>query len=383
MDAIADTSEPQLRTTVQGEEAVVRFTGDWWLPGAQAAEDAVNELEIAERRVTHVVLDLSAVGHLDTSGAWLVHRLRGALEYHGRRVTFAEMPERVRFLVDEVETHLPPPVAKPRRPLLVLRWLDGMGRTTVEIWHDTVAVVSILGAFVASLLACIGHLSRMRGVSILANFDQTCRGAVPIVVLMSFIVGLIIAQQGGVYLRQFGADVFVVDLVGILVLRELGVLLTAIMVAGRSGSAFTAEIGSMRMREEVDALKVIGLDPIDVLVVPRLIALILALPVLTFIANVAAIAGGGIVAWFYLNIPPEAYLQRLHEAVTIDEFIVGMVKAPVMALIIGLIGCIEGLKVKGSAESLGRHTTTSVVKAIFMVIIVDGLFAMYFAAIDL
>ncbi len=381
MDASVATGEPRLAVTVTGEDAAVRFSGDWCLANARSAEDAICEVDLGEARVAR--LDVAGIGRLDTAGAWLVHRLKASLEYHGRRVEIAGADDEMAFLLKEVEAHIPAPPGKRKRQGALSRFVAGIGETTVEVGRDAVALTSILGAFIMAVGGCLVRLSRLRGVSILANFDRTCRGAVPIVVLMSFIVGLIIAQQGGLYLRQFGADLFVVDLVGVLVLRELGVLLTAIMVAGRSGSAFTAEIGSMRMREEVDALNVIGLDPVDVLVVPRLIALILALPVLTFLANLSALAGGGLITWFYLGIPPETFIQRLHEAVTIEEFIVGMVKAPVMALIIGLIGCIEGLKVKGSAESLGRHTTSSVVKSIFMVIIVDGLFAIYFAAIDL
>lgn len=383
MDAVVDSAEPRIAVSHADGEATLRFLGDWWLPKAQPAEDAICEIDLSGREVKRVVLDLSGIGHLDTSGAWLVHRLRGSMEYHGRRVAFADMPERVRFLIEEIESHLPPPAHAPRRPWLFLRWLDGVGETTVSIGRDAVAILSILGAFLAALGGCLVHLSRMRGVSILSNFDQTCRGAVPIVVLMSFIVGLIIAQQGGVYLRQFGADLFVVDLVGVLVLRELGVLLTAIMVAGRSGSAFTAEIGSMRMREEVDALNVLGLDPVEVLVVPRLMALMLALPVLTFLSDIAAIAGAALVSWFYLGITPDLFFQRLDEAVSPIEFYVGLAKAPFMALIIGLVACNEGLKVGGSAESLGRHTTIAVVKAIFLVIVVDGLFAVFFASVGI
>ena len=191
----------------------------------------------------------------------------------------------------------------------------------------------------------------------------------PIIVLISFLVGCIVAQQGIFQLQKFGATAFVVDLVGILVLRELGVLLTSIMVAGRSGSAFTAEIGSMKMREEIDALRVMGLDPMEVLIMPRILALVIGLPLLTFISAIAALFGGGITAWIYGDISPDVFLSRLRAAIGINTFLVGLIKAPFMALIIGIIASIEGLAVEGSAESLGRHVTSSVVKAIFMVIV--------------
>jgi phospholipid/cholesterol/gamma-HCH transport system permease protein len=199
---------------------------------------------------------------------------------------------------------------------------------------------------------------------------------------MAAIVGAIIAQQGAFQLRYFGAEIFVVDLVGILIMRELGVLLTAIMIAGRSGSAITAEIGSMKMREEIDALKVIGLNPVGVLVFPRLVALVIALPCLTIIANFAALGGAMFVAWSYSGIPPQAFIDRLRESIDLSSILAGLIKAPFMAIIIGIIGAVEGMKVGGSAESLGRQVTTSVVKAIFIVIVVDGLFAMFYAAVN-
>jgi phospholipid/cholesterol/gamma-HCH transport system permease protein len=212
--------------------------------------------------------------------------------------------------------------------------------------------------------------------------DRMGVGAIPIIILMSTIVGAIIAQQGAFQLRYFGAEIFVVDLVGILVLRELGVLLTAIMIAGRSGSAITAEIGSMKMREETDALTVIGLNPVGVLVFPRLVALVVVLPLLTIISDLAALVGAGGVAWFYSNISPDAFISRLHDAVALNTYFAGLIKAPFLAMIIGILASVEGMKVGGSAESLGRRVTASVVKAIFVVIVVDGLFAMFYAAIN-
>jgi phospholipid/cholesterol/gamma-HCH transport system permease protein len=207
--------------------------------------------------------------------------------------------------------------------------------------------------------------------------------AVPIIALITFLIGCIIAQQGIFNFRRFGATTYVVDMVGILTLRELGVLIVSIMVAGRSGSAFTAELGSMKMREEVDALRVMGFDPNEVLVLPRLVALIIAVPLLTFIGNMCALFGGGLVSWLYGSITPTIFMARLQEAIGLNTFEVGMIKAPFMAAIIGLISCMEGMRVGGSAESLGAKTTTAVVKSIFLVIVVDGLFAMFFAAVNM
>ena len=207
--------------------------------------------------------------------------------------------------------------------------------------------------------------------------------SVPIVVLITLLIGAIIAQQGVFHFRRFGADDYVVDLVGILILREIGVLIVSIMVAGRSGSSYTAELGSMKMREEIDALRTMGRNPIEVLVAPRVVALVIALPLLTFIGSIAALYGGGMVAWFYGGMDPGIFISRLREAVSISDFEVGMIKSPFMGLVIGLVACTEGLQVKGSAESLGLQTTTSVVKSIFSVIVMDGLFAMFFSAIGM
>ncbi len=201
--------------------------------------------------------------------------------------------------------------------------------------------------------------------------------------LITFLIGSIIAQQGIFHFRKFGADAYVVDMVGILVLREIGVLIVSIMVAGRSGSAYTAELGSMKMREEIDALRMMGFDPVEVLILPRVVALVIALPILAFLGSMAALYGGGLVAWLYGGMAPEIYIARLREAVSVTHFEVGMIKAPFMALVIGLVACSEGLRVKGSAESLGSHTTNSVVKSIFLVIVLDGMFAIFFASIGM
>ncbi len=220
-----------------------------------------------------------------------------------------------------------------------------------------------------------------RLTSIVHHLDRVGWQAIGIIVLITFLIGCIVSQQGIYNFRRFGAEDYVVNLLGILVLREIGVLLVAIMVAGRSGSSYTAELGSMKMREEIDALRTMGVDPADVLVLPRVLALVIAMPILTFLGSMAALIGGGLVAWFYGGMSPEIFMSRLRDAVSMQDFWVGMIKAPVMALIIGIVACTEGMRVKGSAESLGLQTTSSVVKSIFMVIVLDGLFAMFFAAI--
>jgi phospholipid/cholesterol/gamma-HCH transport system permease protein len=215
------------------------------------------------------------------------------------------------------------------------------------------------------------------------HVDRVAWQAIPIILLITFLIGGIIAQQGFFHFRKFGAEDYVVDMVGILVLREIGVLIVAIMVAGRSGSSYTAELGSMKMREEIDALRTMGFNPVDVLILPRVVALVIGLPILTFIGSISALYGGELVAWLYGGMSPDIFVARLKEAISITHFKVGLIKAPFMALIIGVVACAEGLKVAGSAESLGLRTTSSVVTSIFLVIVLDGLFAVFFASIGM
>jgi phospholipid/cholesterol/gamma-HCH transport system permease protein len=269
-----------------------------------------------------------------------------------------------------------------RRRSALVGLLEDIGRTVAGAGRDLVGGMAFLGEVVAACGRVALRPSTFRGSALVNQLEHIAFRGVPIIVLISFLVGCIVAQQGIFQLQRFGAATFVVNLVGILILRELAVLLTSIMVAGRSGSAFTAEIGSMRMREEVDAIRVMGLDPIELLIVPRILGLVIGLPLLAFLAMLAALAGGALTAYLYGGMTPEAFVARLQAAVSMRHFVVGLVKAPFMALVIGLIASLEGFAVAGSAESLGRHVTASVVKSIFMVIVLDGLFAVFFAAID-
>ncbi|WP_374591175.1 MlaE family lipid ABC transporter permease subunit [Ciceribacter sp. RN22] len=329
-----------------------------------------------------VELDLSGIDGMDTAGAWLVRRIVTGREAGGSTVSLtggtAAMQELIRALPETVEA---PHHAEEKEPLFI-RAFGPVGVMMAHLWQDTVAMMYVLGSAVRGAQMKLGRGSGVSPASVVNQLDHMGVRAVPIIVLMSFLIGAIIAQQGAFQLRYFGAEIFVVDLVGILQLREIGVLLTAIMIAGRSGSAITAEIGSMKMREEIDALKVIGLNPVGVLVFPRLVALVVALPLLTVVANFAALYGAALVAWGYSGITFDVFTTRLNQAIDYSTVASGMIKAPFMALIIGIVSAVEGMKVGGSAESLGRHVTTSVVKSIFVVILVDGLFAMFYAAID-
>ncbi|MFC5386540.1 ABC transporter permease [Aquamicrobium segne] len=331
-----------------------------------------------------LVIDLSGVEKLDTAGAWLIDRLIVAHEAQATHLRVVGQSDAAAILlaaVGEISRRKTEPVPDVRVNVLI-RFLEAVGRSVYMMRDDFIAAMNILGATIRGAQMKLGRGHAVNPAAIFNQIDRMGVGAIPVVVLMSSIVGAIVAQQGAYQLNYFGADIFVVDLVGVLVLRELGVLLTAIMIAGRSGSAITAEIGSMKMREEVDALKVIGLNPVGVLVFPRLVALVVALPCLTILANFAALGGGILAAWLYSDIPPAAFIDRLRLAIDISTIAAGLIKAPFMAIIIGTIASVEGMKVGGSAESLGRQVTSSVVKAIFVVIVLDGLFAMFYAAID-
>ena len=371
--------EPQAAIERVGNEVRAALSGRWTAEHAAMVETLAADIA-AGAEGQRVIIDLAKVDRLDTLGAWVLDRTRHELGSRGFSADFVDASPEQRILLDEVAYRGFQEQGKVSQSRLV-DFLVDVGKSVAGAGRDLVGGVAFLGELVAALIRVVTHPRRLRGTAIVNQLEQIAYRGVPIIVLISFLVGCIVAQQGIFQLVKFGATPFVVDLTSILILRELAVLLTSIMVAGRSGSAFTAEIGSMKMREEIDALRVMGLDPMEVLIIPRVIALVIGLPLLTFISSIAALTGGGITSWLYGDISPDVFLSRLRAAVGMNTFMVGIVKAPFMALVIGIIASIEGLAVEGSAESLGRRVTSSVVKAIFMVIVLDGLFAMFFAAI--
>jgi len=372
---------PQIRVDVRVGSAVLALDGSWIARRARLAEAAISAALQELGATARVTLDLEGVDRIDTAGAWLVERTRRGLVDAGANVDLKAPQDKQRILIEEVRAHYadaPPP--RPAERFVDL--LADFGKGVVGASEDMVDGTSYMGLFTMALVRSIANPARLRFTSIVHHLEMIGLRSVPIIALISFLVGGIVAQQGIFQLNTFGAPTLVVDLVGILTLRELALLLTSIMIAGRSGSSITAELGSMKIREEIDALHVIGLDPMEVLILPRVIALLFAMPMLTFISAMSALFGAGIVAFFYGGISPEIFLFRLQNAVGLHTFLVGMIKAPFMALVIGLIATMEGMGVEGSAESLGRQTTSSVVKSIFMVIVVDGIFAMFFAGIN-
>ena len=373
---------PRIDKQSSGGTVRICLSGAWTTRTAGQTDRRMRALETDLE--ASVNLDLADITEMDTAGAWLVERLSRAVFARGGSVIVLGASARHLVLLKEA-AEVPSlgkasSVGEGRSP--VSRMFEGIGRAAVALRQDFALSMHILGATVSGAQMKLGRSHGVSFAAIIHQLDRMAVGALPVIILMSFIIGAIIAQQGAFQLRYFGAEIFVVDLVGVLVLREIAVLLTAIMVAGRSGSAITAEIGSMKMREEIDALTVIGLNPIGVLVFPRLVALVIALPLLTVVSDVAGLAGAALVAQSYSGISVSAFVSRLEDVVDLTTYFAGLIKAPFMALIIGIVASAEGMKVGGSAESLGRRVTASVVKSIFVVIVVDGLFAMFYAAID-
>src|SRR5246500_863532 len=373
---------PTLERIAQGSGLALCAAGSWTAPFASRLEDMVADAEKLAGSRPNIFIDVSQVSRLDTFGAWLIERLRRSLAQGGIEAKIAGLSANYASLVDEVRRVKAAPRAE-TTVVTITGLLDQVGRSVAGIGETFIGLIDMLGAVLAASGRVLLHPRGFRLTSTVHHLEQVCWRAVPIIVLITFLIGCIISQQGIFHFRKFGADIFVVDMLGVLVLREIGVLLVAIMVAGRSGSAYTAELGSMKMREEIDALRTMGFDPVEVLVLPRVIALVCALPILTFLGSMAALYGGGLGAWLYGDMSPAVFIARLKEAISVTHFEVGMIKAPFMALAIGVVACSEGLLVKGSAESLGLQTTTSVVKSIFLVIVLDGIFAIFFASIGM
>ena len=367
---------------VQGDRIELSAGGSWTAEYAGAIEPQINA---ATRGVTarSIAINLTRIEYLDTYGAWLIERTVRTWTNQGRDARLVGLREDYRGLFEKVRAGTQVLAPPPRRPNSIIATLESVGMTMSGVANDLALFIQMLGSLMAAFGRVMMRPSNFRFTSMINQLERVGWRAVPIVLLITVLIGAILAQQGIFHFRKFGADIYVIDMVGVLVLREIGVLIVCIMVAGRSGSSYTAELGAMRMREEIDALRTMGFDPIEVLILPRILALVIAVPLLTFLGSMAALYGGGLVSWLYGGIQPEIFLSRLREAVSVTTFEVGIIKAPFMALVIGVVACVEGLEVQGSAESLGEQTTNSVVKSIFLVIVMDGVFAMFFASIGM
>ena len=352
------------------EGNVFRCTGS--LTIARAASTA-REIDNAPDPLN---IDLSGVERMDTVGAWLIYR---SIRDRGATVHGAS-PEAQSLLDQVADADRPAKVRPDRRPAMT-RTLDELGGWVSESGRTFYGLLGFLGATLIGFANVIRQPKRFRLNAVVQRFDVVGVRALGIIGLMTFLIGVVIGQQGAVQLRQFGAEIYTINLIGRLTVRELGPLMTAIMVAGRSGSAFAAQIGTMKITEEIDAMRTIGVSPIEALVIPRMLASVIMMPLLAFYAMIMSIVGGGIFCWVALGIPPLTFIQRIQEVVPITDLWVGLIKAPVFGFIIALAGCFQGMLVEGNSEEVGIRTTNAVVQSIFMVIVLDAVFAVFFSSV--
>ncbi|WP_448204200.1 MlaE family lipid ABC transporter permease subunit [Azospirillum sp. sgz302134] len=354
--------------------------GRWDLPATGGMARELEAFALAGAKGAAVRLDLSRLDALDTVGAYLLSSLLDRLAAAGHAVSVAGVRPEHAALFDAVRRVGPaPPEHAAPTPHPVLDMLERTGRTAVQAFREGLDLLSFLGLITITFGRLVRHPGRLRVRAVLFHIEQTGLNALPILGLLSFLIGVVLAFQGADQLRRFGAELFVVNLLGISILREIGILMTSIIVAGRSGSAFTAQIGTMKVNQEVDAISTLGLDVVELLVVPRALALMISLPLLAFYADIMGLFGGAVMSYATLDITFGQFIRQLHGAVTLPHFLVGIVKAPVFALVIAMVGCYEGLKVSGSAESVGTLTTKSVVESIFLVIVLDAVFSVLFS----
>jgi phospholipid/cholesterol/gamma-HCH transport system permease protein len=380
-DSQAD-SRAWFRTERTGGVLRVLAGGEWIVRDAARLDKELGAFRLDD--APEAVIDGSAITKLDSSGGWLLVRTKRAIEAAGKRVSSFTLPEVYSPLIDTIEKeHTAPPVVIERRHGL-LPLLDRIGRATVATGSQGYRMLGYLGRFTIEFMeAMLLPRSNLRIAALVHQIEEVGINALPIVGLLAFLIGIVVAYQGADQLRRFNAEILTINLLGAGILRELGGLVTAIIIAGRSGSAFTAQIGSMRVNEEIDALQTIGINTFDVLVLPRVIGLLIALPFLTFYADVMAMIGGAVMCYFDLGITFPVYMRHLHDAVTLNTFLVGIIKAPVFAIVIGLVGCFEGFQVESNAASVGKLTTRSVVEAVFLVIVLDAGFSILFSLLKI
>jgi phospholipid/cholesterol/gamma-HCH transport system permease protein len=375
------TGQLQLETLQSDGKMMIIPVGDWKIARLSVVQDRLRKIR-TEIDPETIVFDFSKLGRIDMASAFALSRLVRASAYPDGDFHFQGVHPYARKLMLAAQDNsniciIPAP--EPQFKDVLIR----AGHAMFDMWDDFVGTMAFAGRLFQTLAHSLVNPARLRWASIISVAEEAGMNALPIVALLSFFMGAVMAFLSANMLSTMGLSLFTVDLVGVMMLRELAVVVTAVILAGRSNSAFTAEIGSMRMQQEIDAMKVLGIDPFEALVIPRVIACVLMIPLLVFAAMIAGIIGGGLVAWSELGISPTLFMARMSDVVSIQHFWVGMSKAPVFALIISLIGCRQGLLVEGNVESLGRRTTMSVVQALFSVIMVDAIFAMIYMQLDI
>jgi phospholipid/cholesterol/gamma-HCH transport system permease protein len=370
MEAAADFS---LEQGEQGDTAVL--TGDWT---SMTLGDAGPRLAEALKGARSPSVDLTKIGRCDTHGAYTIVRSADGLTEGGELKARPETQRLIDLVAEASQTEHPPV----RRTSPAQELVERIGKGVIALGVDTVGTVAFTGRVLMTAVRAVGNPKHIRWASIVSLCERAGLDAIPIVATTAFFIGAVVGLIGANMLSQFGAQVFAVELIGIAVLREFGILIAAILLAGRSASSFAAEIGSMKMNEEIDAMQVLGVDPFDGLVLPRFAALLITIPLLTFVSNIAGMIGGLLVTWTVLDLTPAFFIQRIVDNVGVGHFWVGMSKAPVMAMVIAGIGCRQGMEVEGDVESLGRRVTAAVVHAIFAIIFIDAAFALLYMELD-
>ena len=358
---------------------VLLVAGDWTVWTVASVEEGLRNTRISPE----AILDVSRLQRIDTSGAYLIDRAFGALDGVDDPIEMRGDHPTIERLMGKVRKASPAAPPDPIRQPGLIALLDRAGRGAVNAWEEFLGLLSFIGETMATLGRLAVNPRRIRIRSVVAIMEEVGLDALPIVCFLSFFIGLVIAFIGANLLAMFNASVFTVELVGIGMMREFGAVLTAILLAGRTDSAFTAQIGAMKMRQEIDAMRTIGLDPMEALVAPRLIALLIMTPLLTFAATIAGIGGGMMAAWGAMDISPAMFITRFQEVIVPMNFWVGMIKAPVFALVIAIVGCRQGMLVEEDVVSLGRRTTSAVVQAIFLVIAIDAMFAILYYQLNI
>lgn len=364
----------------------LRLHGAWQVRHISGLARAIRRLRLPQPKgggAQSLNIDLGGLGALDTAGAMLILDLKDLFLQRGLQVRVVNMRPADQILFDLISRHPRQSIPLRQKSSMVLNIVRDIGGLFVSIGRDVLELTAMIGQITLAMGGLFLRPWRIRATPLVHHLEHAGLKAVSIISLICFLIGAVIMQQSVEQLRAYSAEHFSIDMLGILALREVGVLLTSIMIAGRSGAAFTAEIGSMKMREEVDAMRALGIDPVETLIVPRVLALMIALPLLTFIGNMMCLAGGAAIAYQMLEIDLGSFMERLNDAVDIRHFYVGLIKTPFVAVIIGIVGTLEGMRVRGSAESLGHHVRASVVKSIFLVIVLDALFAIALTAMGI
>lgn len=372
--------QPDIVEFFQNDRLTLTLEGLWTAKTAKNAEPLC--LSILKKTLPRtVIFDLAPIKDIDTAGVWLLQRTIQSLKHSGYHIEIQNESPEFQALSSRLGTYDTSFATGPKAPVFFGKRLVRLGRISVDVAAQTRDLVIFLGQVTVGIFSAFHHPRKLRFTSIVVHIERFGVNALPIVCLMSIALGLVLAYQGEEQLRRFGAEIYTINLVSISIVREVGILITAILVAGRTGSAITAQIGIMKINQEIDALNTLGLDPMEILIIPRVLALILVMPLLAFVSDLAGLLGGGIMVMTSLDVSPQLYIHRIGEAITKWGFWIGIIKAPLFGAIIGIVSCFQGMRVKGTAESVGFCTTSSVVEGIFLVTLADALLSIFFSSI--